>query len=73
MDKLRAFLDEEGLTQQAFAELIGRQQATVSRLLNRTALPSLSLAVRIEQVTSGRVPVSSWTTSMPGQPEGDAA
>lgn len=60
MNQLATYLEREGLTQSAFGELIKVRQATVSRLVAGSQLPSLGLAIRIERETHGAVPAVSW-------------
>lgn len=75
MSKLRHFMTENGIKQADFAASIGATQGLVSRLIGGTALPSLKLAARIERVTGGAVPASSWipTEEAPAPEEGEAA
>jgi hypothetical protein len=64
---LQSYMQTSGQSQVAFARSIGTSQAHVSRLVSG-AMPSLPLAITIERVTGGAVPVSSWadTTEAPG-------
>ncbi|MBT0778036.1 helix-turn-helix transcriptional regulator [Paracoccus sp. pheM1] len=52
-------------TQAQFASRIGVRQGTVSKLMRGLVTPSLKLAQRIERVTNGAVPVSSWVDPDP--------
>ena len=72
MDKLKEYLARLGVTQNRFAQEIGVEQATVSRLVNGIIRPGIDLAVRIESATGGDVPVSSWAKNTPKK-ETDAA
>lgn len=63
MGKLERYLTEAKITQADFAAMVGASQATVSKLINGTAMPSLSLAIRIETETAGAVPCNSWGAS----------
>jgi plasmid maintenance system antidote protein VapI len=60
MQTLGDFLAEQNIRQSAFAEMVGRTQATISRIVGGDAQPSFELAVSIERVTGGKVPVWSW-------------
>ena len=54
------YLEEAGIGQALFAESIAVTQATISRLASGKMTPSLELALKIEIVTKGAVPMSSW-------------
>lgn len=58
MTALRTYLEQNRITQAAFAEKVGLNQATVSKLCAGTVGASLATAVRIEKLTGGAVPVS---------------
>lgn len=60
MSNLHEYLSREGLTQRAFASLVGVDQSIVSRLKKGEMTPSLPLAARIERATGGAVPMESW-------------
>jgi transcriptional regulator with XRE-family HTH domain len=60
MNNLQAFITSHGIKQAEFAASIGATQSMVSRLINGAAIPSLSLAAKIERATGGAVPASSW-------------
>lgn len=60
MSTLDAYLAENRIRQAEFAARVGTSQATISKLINRTVLPSLELAARIERETSGAVMAASW-------------
>jgi DNA-binding XRE family transcriptional regulator len=60
MSKLRKYLADTGVGQSDFAKQVKASQATVSKLINGRAVPSLSLAVRIERVTLGEISAASW-------------
>lgn len=69
MSDLPEYLTKTGLKQAAFAQRIGVTQVTVSKLIARTMLPGLELAVRIEDATCGQVPARSWVSpSDPASP-----
>ncbi len=60
MNDLAKYLSSNGLTQKQFAGEVGVDQATISKLCRAKCLPSLELAVCIEQKTAGAVAASSW-------------
>lgn len=53
-----------------WADLLGISRGHLSQIMNGNKTPSLELAVRIERLTEGAVPVASWVVSIP---EEDAA
>ena len=53
--KLKAYLDEYGITRREFGAKIGRDAAQVSRWANGSAVPRLQIAHRIREVTDGMV------------------
>jgi DNA-binding XRE family transcriptional regulator len=55
MSKLTRYLKDRQITQKQFAEAIGIHQTTVSRLCDRTFVPSLTIALKIEEFTGGAV------------------
>ncbi len=48
------------LTQQDAAKALGVSQSTLSELENGKLVPKVDTAGRIERVTAGAVPVTSW-------------
>lgn len=75
MTPLEQYLADEKLTQEQFAGMVGTTQGTVARFLPRGSRPplrrpGLDLALRIERVTEGRVPVECWANDV--EPDGDA-
>lgn len=60
MTRFSKYLKTEGVKQETLAERLGVTQGTISRLKCDAAKPSLELAVQIERITNGAVPVSSW-------------
>lgn len=60
MQTLGDYLTEQNIRQTAFAEAVGRTQATISRIVSGEAQPSFELAVMIERATGGKVPIWSW-------------
>jgi len=77
MITLEAYLSENRIKQADFAATVSASQATISKLINRTVMPGLSLALRIEKATDGRVPASIWVkpdaTPVSQPPHEDAA
>jgi len=62
-DALNAYLDrkgENGPTQSEFAEAVGCTQAAMSRYAAGKRLPPSDLAIKIDQASEGRVPLSLW-------------
>ncbi len=57
---LKAYLDQSGEKQVAFAERVSTTPATVSRLCAGSLKPALDLAHRIESATCGAVPTEVW-------------
>lgn len=72
MTKLACYLDAEGINQKDFAALLGVAQGTVSRIASGAKRPGLALAVKIESLTEGKVPVASWV-ELPVAPDGSDA
>lgn len=54
MEKLRQFLKNNGLTQQAFGELIGVPQTTIASWLSGKAKPKHENLIKISEVTGIR-------------------
>jgi len=52
---LQEYLSNQGLTQSAFASMIGISRVQVNRLIKGKRAPSLKVAKRIERVTGGLV------------------
>ena len=73
MSTLDAYLSKYRIRQASFAARVGTSQATISKLISRTVLPSLELAVRIERETDGEVSAASWVEVSPIDPEKDVA
>ena len=61
MEKLAQYLADSGKTQSALAAEVGVDKSVMSRFLSRLAKPGREVAVRIERVTLGAVPVASWS------------
>jgi transcriptional regulator with XRE-family HTH domain len=60
MEQLTSYLQRHGLSQREFAVMIGRSEATVSRLAKGSQRPSLDLLLSIAKVTRGEVPADAW-------------
>lgn len=58
--KLKEWLSKEGLTQEAFAKLLGSDQGHVSDLVRGKVRPRLDSVARIEEVTKGVVRAQDW-------------
>jgi transcriptional regulator with XRE-family HTH domain len=69
MQALAKYLEAEKLSCTAFADRLGVKDSTVWRWRygkgQQRRSPSLALALRIETLTGGRVPASSWGASAP--------
>lgn len=53
--KLEVYLDQNGITDDAFAQAIGVSRSMVTKLRHQTTKPSADTALRIERVTLGAV------------------
>lgn len=51
---------DRGISQRDFARLVAVDQSIISKIETGTIRPSLSLALRIDAMTDGKVPVSVW-------------
>lgn len=67
MTRLRTYADTFDGRQRDLADALGISQPHLSLLLAGRKRPSLDLAVRIEQVTKGAVPATSWVETSPRQ------
>ena len=59
--KLGVWVDERGWTRQQLADELGIELSTAVRLCSGGRRPSLELALQIEALTGGAVPVGYWT------------
>lgn len=59
---LAGYLRGRQITQSAFAQRLGINQATVSKLCSGK-LPSFALAASIERATDGAVPLQAWSAA----------
>ena len=69
MTQLQTYLAVFEGGQGDFAKSIETSQAHVSAIASGKKLPSLKLAIKIEQATGGKVPASSWSPA----PKSEAA
>ncbi len=60
--KLSRWLDSSSMTRYDLAERLGVARGHVDKICNGERRPSLDLAVAIEKLTSGAVPVTYWTS-----------
>lgn len=61
MEKLRKYLDKNGIQQKDFADALGVHPSTVTRLLDGSICdPKVSLAIEIQKVTKGAVKCADW-------------
>ena len=58
--KLGTWVDEHGWTRQQLADELGIKLASAARLCSGGGRPSLEMAVKIEDLTEGTVPVRYW-------------
>lgn len=58
--ELAAYLKDTGQTQIAFAGAVGVARSFVNEMLHGKRCPSLPVARRIDLITGGAVPLSSW-------------
>lgn len=65
MNKLAQYLTDTRQSQIAFAEAIGCDKSIVSRLTRFEMVPSLELAVKIQNATDGFVSATSWISEHP--------
>ncbi len=54
------WLDEEGMSQKEFAEVVGVNKSTINRMINGTESPSSDEIRAIFLATNGRVTVDDW-------------
>jgi transcriptional regulator with XRE-family HTH domain len=58
--KLGVWIDERGWTRQQLADKLGIELGSAARLCSGGRRPSLEVALKIEALTEGAVPVSYW-------------
>lgn len=64
---LQTFMTDNNIKQKRCAEVLEISQAHLSLILSGKKRPSLDLAVRIETMTAGAVPVASWVDDHKGK------
>lgn len=57
---LSEYLNEEGMTETAFAAKLGVSQVTINRYVNGKRFPDRDTIQRISVVTEGKVPPAAW-------------
>lgn len=57
---LSVWLDEQSLSREHFAALVGTTVAHLNRMCRGARRPSLDLAMKVEQATQGAVPATIW-------------
>ncbi|MBO9457310.1 helix-turn-helix transcriptional regulator [Paracoccus sp. R12_1] len=60
MEKLRAYLSDEGVTQKTFAEAVGLSRSHLNEIISGRKRPSLDVAFAIARATNGAISVDSW-------------
>jgi len=60
MHKLEYYLKEKNLTKTEFAERVGIHLSYITHLVKGRRVPSLSVALKIQDLTDGEVPVTTW-------------
>jgi transcriptional regulator with XRE-family HTH domain len=58
--KLGEWVDAQGWTRQQLADELGITVGSAVRLCNGVRRPSLELAIKIERLTGGAIPVTCW-------------
>lgn len=58
--KLKLWLEETDIRQADFARMLGISQPTVSQLANGARYPKMELALKIRDVTKGKVKLEDW-------------
>lgn len=59
---LSEYLNETGTSQRSFAEAVGASPSYINEIVNGLKIPGTLLAVRIEEVSGGRVPARVWAS-----------
>lgn len=70
---LREYIERRNVDRREFAATLGISRGFLSLLESGKRSPGLDLAVRIERMTAGAVPASSWVAETSGPGIGDAA
>lgn len=68
--KLETYLNKYGMTDEAFASLIGHSQPQVNRLRRGVSFPSRKMVAAIHNATSGAVTASDWHDLPPSKAKG---
>lgn len=58
--RLKQYLDANGISQAAFARMIGTSQVTVSRYIKGQRFPHPTTIAKIFKATKGKVSVRDW-------------
>jgi len=53
--QLKKYLEEQSISQKLFAEKLGVHLLTIFKITNKKSMPSLKLALKIENLTFGKV------------------
>lgn len=60
MQQIKSFLQSSGIKQAELADELGISRGYMSELASGDKSPGRELAVKIERITGGAVPVASW-------------
>ena len=60
--QLFEYMITKDVSQSSLAKRIGISQPTLSRYVSGDVLPNVVTALKIQQITSGEVPVEAWLT-----------
>ena len=60
MTILRAYLDQQQITQAEFAKKVGVPAAMISQWASGSRRPSIRYAVAIQKATKGKIKVEAW-------------
>jgi DNA-binding XRE family transcriptional regulator len=61
MDTLAKYLSDHRITDEDFAKSVGCHRTRINRIKRGKAKPSLDLAIKIERITEGEIPASSFS------------
>ncbi len=64
MTQLRTYLQSSGIKQKVMADRLNISRGYMSELVSGEKFPGRNLAVAIERLTLGAVPVSSWSNGV---------
>lgn len=65
--KLETYIENNRMTDAAFAELVGTTQVTISRYRRNKRFPSPAMIKRIHEVTNGAVTLADWYSLEPAE------